>query len=230
MTTLAEHIIVAGAENRPPMLEKSMIVQLFDSNLFNNQISEDSVHRNGAIFSLKVEVRQRFEYHNYDQLYAYLSQHEQHAQEVRVMHERYPDPLALVWCDDNGVLLSNNASMMIWGLAAMVKSIDCMLFGNDDKHMMSCHSVVFDKPRDFISKVEIAHVYMLRGLQKLMMLLFIHLVDTTRLYLHVNHDGSGHGYSLSLLAPAFHWGIMGIMSLIVADNGTIHEDVGVGHS
>ncbi|GKF01108.1 hypothetical protein Tco_0028031 [Tanacetum coccineum] len=24
MTTLAEHIIVAGAENRPPMLEKSM--------------------------------------------------------------------------------------------------------------------------------------------------------------------------------------------------------------
>ncbi|GKC71954.1 integrase, catalytic region, zinc finger, CCHC-type containing protein [Tanacetum coccineum] len=33
---------------------------------------------------------------NYDQLYAYLSQHERHAQEVRVMRERYPDPLALV--------------------------------------------------------------------------------------------------------------------------------------
>ncbi|GKC04377.1 hypothetical protein Tco_0995987 [Tanacetum coccineum] len=32
---------------------------------------------------------------NYDQLYAYLRQHEQHAQEVRVMRERYPDPLAL---------------------------------------------------------------------------------------------------------------------------------------
>ncbi|GJR83893.1 reverse transcriptase domain-containing protein [Tanacetum coccineum] len=33
---------------------------------------------------------------NYDQLYAYLSQHERHANEARIMHERYPDPLALV--------------------------------------------------------------------------------------------------------------------------------------
>nr|GEW44604.1 hypothetical protein [Tanacetum cinerariifolium] len=32
----------------------------------------------------------------YDQLFAYLSQHEKDAQEVRVMRERYPDPLALV--------------------------------------------------------------------------------------------------------------------------------------
>nr|GEZ86698.1 hypothetical protein [Tanacetum cinerariifolium] len=47
MTTLAEHISLAGAENRPPMLEKSL-------------------------------------------------QHERHANEVRIMRERYPDPLALV--------------------------------------------------------------------------------------------------------------------------------------
>ncbi|GJS30576.1 hypothetical protein Tco_0491196 [Tanacetum coccineum] len=33
---------------------------------------------------------------NYDQLYAYLSQHKGHANEVRLMRERYPDPLALV--------------------------------------------------------------------------------------------------------------------------------------
>ncbi|GJX47862.1 retrovirus-related pol polyprotein from transposon TNT 1-94 [Tanacetum coccineum] len=33
---------------------------------------------------------------NYDQLYACLSQHERHANEVRIMRERYPDPLALV--------------------------------------------------------------------------------------------------------------------------------------
>ncbi|GJY38881.1 retrovirus-related pol polyprotein from transposon TNT 1-94 [Tanacetum coccineum] len=32
----------------------------------------------------------------YNQLYAYLSQHERHDNEVRIMHERYPDPLALV--------------------------------------------------------------------------------------------------------------------------------------
>ncbi|GJX38525.1 copia protein [Tanacetum coccineum] len=33
---------------------------------------------------------------NYDQLYAYLSQHERHANEVRINHERYPDSLAFV--------------------------------------------------------------------------------------------------------------------------------------
>nr|GEW01691.1 integrase, catalytic region, zinc finger, CCHC-type, peptidase aspartic, catalytic [Tanacetum cinerariifolium] len=33
---------------------------------------------------------------NYDQLYAYLSQHERHANTVCTMHERYLDPLALV--------------------------------------------------------------------------------------------------------------------------------------
>ncbi|GJW83975.1 hypothetical protein Tco_0157120 [Tanacetum coccineum] len=33
---------------------------------------------------------------NHDQLYAYLSQHERHANEVRIMRESYSDPLALV--------------------------------------------------------------------------------------------------------------------------------------
>ncbi|GJV37005.1 hypothetical protein Tco_1409482 [Tanacetum coccineum] len=33
---------------------------------------------------------------NYDQLYAYLIQHERHANEVRLMRERYPNPLELV--------------------------------------------------------------------------------------------------------------------------------------
>ncbi|GJV86925.1 hypothetical protein Tco_1530863 [Tanacetum coccineum] len=33
---------------------------------------------------------------NYDQLYSYLEQHEIHANETRLMHERYQDPLAFV--------------------------------------------------------------------------------------------------------------------------------------
>ncbi|GJW15627.1 hypothetical protein Tco_0019760 [Tanacetum coccineum] len=33
---------------------------------------------------------------NYDQLYSYLEQHEAHANETRLMRERYPDPLAFV--------------------------------------------------------------------------------------------------------------------------------------
>ncbi|GJX51165.1 hypothetical protein Tco_0278010 [Tanacetum coccineum] len=33
---------------------------------------------------------------NYDQLYSYLKQHEAHANETRLMHERYQDPFAFV--------------------------------------------------------------------------------------------------------------------------------------
>ncbi|GKB21289.1 hypothetical protein Tco_0855212 [Tanacetum coccineum] len=33
---------------------------------------------------------------NYDQLYSYLSQHEAHATEVRLMDERFPDLLSLI--------------------------------------------------------------------------------------------------------------------------------------
>nr|GEY60310.1 hypothetical protein [Tanacetum cinerariifolium] len=70
MTTLAEYIIVARAKNRPPMLEKSM----YDS----------------WASHIRLFIKGR------NILYAYLSQHEQHANEVRITRERYPDPLALV--------------------------------------------------------------------------------------------------------------------------------------
>ncbi|GJY53949.1 hypothetical protein Tco_0445613 [Tanacetum coccineum] len=72
MTPLAVHIIVVGSENRPPMLEKSIK------------------------FVTDVKLAKSLYTTNYDQLYAYLNQHERHANEVRIMRERYPDPLALV--------------------------------------------------------------------------------------------------------------------------------------
>ncbi|GKF06957.1 zf-CCHC domain-containing protein [Tanacetum coccineum] len=40
---------------------------------------------------------------NYDQLYAYLSQYERHANEVGIMRERYSDPLALATIQDGRV-------------------------------------------------------------------------------------------------------------------------------
>ncbi|GJS71164.1 retrotransposon protein, putative, ty1-copia subclass [Tanacetum coccineum] len=47
-------------------------------------------------FVINVKLTKSLYTTNYNQLYAYLSQHERHAQEVRVMRERYLDPLALV--------------------------------------------------------------------------------------------------------------------------------------
>ncbi|GJT44334.1 hypothetical protein Tco_0953049 [Tanacetum coccineum] len=184
MTTLAEHIIVARAENRPPMLEKSiydswesrirllikgkkhgrMMLDSIDNGLMvYPTIKEDGQTRlkkyselteaqqlqddcdvqatniilhglpPNVLYNLfdkfaHVQGETLYEYYwrfsqlindmhnirmtmhkelyttNYDQLYAYLNQHERHANEVHIMRERYPDPLALV---DNSQTLYN---------------------------------------------------------------------------------------------------------------------------
>ncbi|GKE38220.1 hypothetical protein Tco_1461625 [Tanacetum coccineum] len=101
MTSLAEHIIVAGDENRPLMLVKYMYdlwasrIRLFIKGKKHGRIMLDSID-NGPLFVTDVNLAKSLYTTNYDQLYAYLRQHERHAQEVRVMRERYPDPLALV--------------------------------------------------------------------------------------------------------------------------------------
>nr|GEW34009.1 hypothetical protein [Tanacetum cinerariifolium] len=190
MTTLVEHIIVAGAKNHPPMLEKSMYdsqasrIRLFIKGvkhatniilhglppdvyaLVNHQESGKDIwdkvkllvkgiepsyqERECRLYNLfdkftSVQGETLYEYYwrfsqlindthtigmtmqqvyvntkflnalppewskfitdvklakslyttTYDQLYAYLSQHECHAQVERVMRERYPDPFAL---------------------------------------------------------------------------------------------------------------------------------------
>ncbi|GJY39680.1 hypothetical protein Tco_0426044 [Tanacetum coccineum] len=187
MTTLVEHIIVAEAKNRPPMLEKSMydswtsLIRLFIKGKKHGRMMLDSID-NGLLVHPTVEENRQTrlkryselteeqklqddcdvqvtniilhglrpdvyavvnhyevakaiwdkvkllmkgselsyqEYEcrlydlfdskfvtdvklakslyttTYDQLYPYLSQHECHANEKRIMRERYPDPLAL---------------------------------------------------------------------------------------------------------------------------------------
>ncbi|GJY63029.1 integrase, catalytic region, zinc finger, CCHC-type containing protein [Tanacetum coccineum] len=55
-------------------------------------------------FVIDVKLAKSLYTTNYDQLYAYLSQHERHANEVRISRERYPDSLAFV---ANSPTLSN---------------------------------------------------------------------------------------------------------------------------
>ncbi|GJV54952.1 hypothetical protein Tco_1455957 [Tanacetum coccineum] len=159
MTTLAEHMIVAGADNRPPMLEKSMynswqshmllyikgkehnimmLNSVLNGPLVYPTIEVDGVTRlktyeelpkkeklqddcdlramnivlqglpldiyalvnhnqpEWSKFVTDVKLAKSMYTTNYDQLYAYLSQHEGHANEVCLMRERYPDPIALI--------------------------------------------------------------------------------------------------------------------------------------
>ncbi|GJZ19367.1 hypothetical protein Tco_0555957 [Tanacetum coccineum] len=142
MTTLAEHIIVAGAKNRPSMLEKSMYdswascIRLFIKGKKHGRMMLDSIDNGPLVYPTVEENRQTrpmkysklteaqqlqdecdgetlYEYYwRFSQLindmhtigmtmqqvqfYAYLSQHERHANEVRITRERYLNPLALV--------------------------------------------------------------------------------------------------------------------------------------
>nr|GFA51512.1 hypothetical protein [Tanacetum cinerariifolium] len=56
MTTLAEHIIVAGAENHPPMLEKSMYdswassIRLFIKRKKNGRMMLDSIDNGPLVY------------------------------------------------------------------------------------------------------------------------------------------------------------------------------------
>ncbi|GJT67750.1 hypothetical protein Tco_1019230 [Tanacetum coccineum] len=95
MTTLADKAILSGADNHPPILENDMydswksIMELY---MMNRQ------HGRMILEYVENDVKLVWDLHttNIDQLHAYLGQHEFHANEVRLMHERNSDPLALV--------------------------------------------------------------------------------------------------------------------------------------
>ncbi|GKE42679.1 hypothetical protein Tco_1469963 [Tanacetum coccineum] len=102
MTTLAEFMIVVGADNRPPMLDKPQVKLLMQGTSLSKQERECKLYDEFDKFShVKGETLHQYylrDLHtsNYDQLYAYLEQHEAHANEARLMRERFPDPLALI--------------------------------------------------------------------------------------------------------------------------------------
>nr|GEV12103.1 retrovirus-related Pol polyprotein from transposon TNT 1-94 [Tanacetum cinerariifolium] len=110
MTSLADKAILSGANNRPLMLEKDMYdsrksrMELYMLNKRQGRMILESVNTKflntlppgWSIFVTDVKLVRDLHTTNVDQLHAYLGQHEYHANEVRLMHERTSDPLALV--------------------------------------------------------------------------------------------------------------------------------------
>nr|GFB48418.1 hypothetical protein [Tanacetum cinerariifolium] len=157
--TLVEYMILSGADNRPPMLDKDLydswksIMELYMQNKEHERmilktvehglliwptIEENGVNRtkkyvelsttekiqadydmkeiNIILQGLPTDIYSLVNHHrvakdlwekvqlqmqdlhttNFDQIHAYLEQHELLANEVRLMHERNQDPLALV--------------------------------------------------------------------------------------------------------------------------------------
>ncbi|GJS95201.1 hypothetical protein Tco_0802169 [Tanacetum coccineum] len=152
--TLAEYMILSGADNRPPMLDKDLYdswksrMELYMQNKEHERMILESVEHGPLIwptieengvtktkkyaklvakdlwekvqllmqgtsltkqereckllppewskFVTDVKLVKDLHTTNFDQLYAYLEQHELHANEVCLMRERIQDPLALV--------------------------------------------------------------------------------------------------------------------------------------
>ncbi|GJW80540.1 hypothetical protein Tco_0144515 [Tanacetum coccineum] len=123
MSTMAENVIASGSENRPHMLEKSHLERflfqelqphmlqhtyakelwdrvklLMEGSELSLQERESNLYNEFDKFTSEKDVKLAKDMHNsnFDQLYAYLRQHEAYANEVRMIRQRFPDPLALV--------------------------------------------------------------------------------------------------------------------------------------
>ncbi|GJY50736.1 hypothetical protein Tco_0441583 [Tanacetum coccineum] len=135
MAIMAENVIAAGAENRPPMLEKGMydswntrILHYIEANETKEEetrlqeikdLSPKEKLRKSydikvvsiILLGLPVDIytlpewsrfvtaaKQAKDFYviNFDQLYAYLKQNENDANEVLTMQQRFPNPLALM--------------------------------------------------------------------------------------------------------------------------------------
>ncbi|GKE52028.1 hypothetical protein Tco_1487184 [Tanacetum coccineum] len=78
--------------------------QINDMNIYNMKLEQfqvntkflNSLPPEWSKFMIDVKLVKDFHTTNFDQLYAYLEQHELHANVVHLMHERNQDPLALV--------------------------------------------------------------------------------------------------------------------------------------
>ncbi|GJU65233.1 hypothetical protein Tco_1247068 [Tanacetum coccineum] len=103
MTTLAEHIIVAGAENRPPMLEKSMydswasLIRLFIKGNKNGRMMLDSIDEGPLLINDMHTIRMTMQqvYVNTKFLNALPPEWSKFVTDLKLAKE-YPDPLALV--------------------------------------------------------------------------------------------------------------------------------------
>ncbi|GJR98000.1 hypothetical protein Tco_0270174 [Tanacetum coccineum] len=66
------------------------------TNIFLQCLPLDVLQPEWSKFVTDVKLARDLHTTNYDQLYSYLEQHEAHANETRLMHERYQDSLAFV--------------------------------------------------------------------------------------------------------------------------------------
>nr|GEV25623.1 putative ER lumen protein-retaining receptor C28H8.4 [Tanacetum cinerariifolium] len=140
MTTLAEHTIVAGAENRPPMLEKLMYdswesrIRLFIKGKKHGRMMLNSID-NGLLVYPTVEENGQTRPKKYSELTeAQQLQDDCDVQETNIiLHGLSPDVYALVNHQEAAKNIWDRVKMLIKGIELSYQERECRLYNLFDK-------------------------------------------------------------------------------------------------
>ncbi|GJW74949.1 reverse transcriptase domain-containing protein [Tanacetum coccineum] len=140
MTTLAEHIIVAGAENRPPILEKSMYdswasrIRLFIKGKKHGRMMLDSID-NGPLVYPTVEENGQTRPKKYSELTeAQQLQDDCDVQATNIiLHGLPPDVYALVNHQEAAKDIWDRVKMLMKGTELSYQERECRLYNLFDK-------------------------------------------------------------------------------------------------
>ncbi|GJS01934.1 hypothetical protein Tco_0318442 [Tanacetum coccineum] len=143
MTTLAKHIIVAGAENRPPMLEKLMYdswasrIHLFIKGKKNGWMMLDSID-NGLLVYLTIEENRQTRPKKYSELIeAQQLQDDCDVQATNIiLHGLPPDVYALVNHQEAAKDIWDRVKLLMKGTELSYQERECRLFSQliNDMH------------------------------------------------------------------------------------------------
>ncbi|GJV64799.1 hypothetical protein Tco_1475627 [Tanacetum coccineum] len=143
MTTLAEHIIVVGAENRPPMLEKSMYdsrasrICLFIKGKKHGRMMLDSIDNGPLVYpTIKEDMHTRLK--KYSELTeAQQLQDDCDVQETNIiLHGLPPDMYALVNHQEAAKDIWDRVKLLIKGTELSYQERECRLYNLFDKMTM----------------------------------------------------------------------------------------------
>ncbi|GKA37791.1 hypothetical protein Tco_0724356 [Tanacetum coccineum] len=139
MTTLAEHIIVAGAQNCPPILEKSMYgswesrIRLFIKWKKHGRMMLDLID-NGPLVYLTVEENGKTRPKKYSELTeAQQLQDDCDVQETIILHDFPPDVYALVNHQEVATDIWDRVKMLMKGTELSYQERVCRLYNLFDK-------------------------------------------------------------------------------------------------
>ncbi|GKA69031.1 hypothetical protein Tco_0775095 [Tanacetum coccineum] len=184
MTTLAEHIIVAGAENRPPMLEKSMYdswatrIRLFIKGKKHGRMMLDSIDNGPLVYPTVEETRQTrpMKYFKLTETQQLQDDYDVQATNI-ILHGLPPDVYALVNHQEAAKYIWDRVKLLMKGIELSYQERECRLYNLFDKFayvQVQVNTKFMNAlPREwskFVTDVKLAKMLGLKAFLKLLLL------------------------------------------------------------